>query len=649
MNKKNRIILNCIFSSVISVLFLYLCSTSFLKPVVTNIFGSTNLPSFALSIIYFLLIFLLSGKINCKYTSFPAGILFYPASLFLACSLALEKREIKYPVIEFSIPTWLLISIATVLFLIFCLAFRYDKIYDFFQKILKKISRKSAEYILITVSAILILISAYNQYNLHFFTYFDYYHLHAYFNSITNVFWGQPFTETITSIYGHYAFFYYPFLKVMYHFGFHNIFKAYMILSSALIVATLLIWIRILTWNVKKPFILLLGIFAICHINAARIVYMFHQLYPHRSFPVAVTALMIALWYKTNGKRRKMITIIGYFVSMLLIIWSVEFGIFSLVSWTALHICSSFQTKEAKNIWTILIHLMAIPIVFMCAVGLCGGINILFGGEMLSVYDFVFPLLVKEHMIGFHELPLPNYPSAWMSIVFLVLCFLGFGLQKTLLYTSDCKKSDQTAACFSIAVLGLGSLTYPINRPAYTEFFIILPMAGLFMAILADAYSSDIRNFFNKVKNKNQVFQGSLGGLSMFVLIVLMISTVINIPHKLKEYEPYKNTQTIDETITWITDLEDRPNALAMGNIMGFLYAYLGWDPGFYHMDSSNFHINPNSRQEIIEKAKYLDGTSVFISNDINYDLPQEFVETHWMYSMWKNEDTTLYYWIPKN
>lgn len=135
----------------------------------------------------------------------------------------------------------------------------------------------------------------------------------------------------------------------------------------------------------------------------------------------------------------------------------------------------------------------------------------------------------------------------------------------------------------------------------------------------------------------------------MFVLIVLMISTVINIPHKLKEYEPYKNTRTIDETITWITDLEDRPNALAMGNIMGFLYAYLGWDPGFYHMDSSNFHINPNSRQEIIEKAKYLDGTSVFISNDINYDLPQEFVETHWMYSMWKNEDTTLYYWIPKN
>ena len=465
MSNKNRTIMNCILSSFVSVLFLYLCSASFFQPVIGKIFGITNIPAYVLSVIFFIVFFLFYEKNNKHYSSFFIRIIFLFSSVFLLLSLAFEKKDIYFPAIELTIPTGILVSIVAAAFICFCVMISNEKNFTRLLKTSKNLSNKNVKFFILLAAVLLVCISAYNQYNMDFFTYFDYYHLHAYFNSIANVFWGQPFTETVTGIYGHYAFFYYPFLKIAYHLGMHNIYKAYMFISSALVVITLLIWIRILCWNIKNSFVLLAGIFVVCYINAARLVYLTHQLYPHRSFPVAVTALMIALWYRVANKKRTLISILGYFVSMLLIIWSAEFGIFSLISWAALHICSAFQIKEKKTIGIVLLHAVAIPTIFFGAVGLCGAINVLFGGKMLSVSEFLFPLFVKEQMVELHERPLPSYPSAWMSIIFLILCYLGYGLKNTFLYTANCKKSDQTAACFSVSVLGLGTMTYPINRP----------------------------------------------------------------------------------------------------------------------------------------------------------------------------------------
>lgn len=584
------------------------------------------------------------------YSPFFIRVLILFFSIFLLISLAMEKRGIYYPPVEFTVSTSLLISIVTISFICFCFLLSNEKAVIWLSKIDKNIPYKSKKLFLILIAALLICISAYNQYNMDFFTYFDYYHLHAYFNSISNVFWGQPFTKTITSIYGHYAFFFYPFLKIAYHLGAHNIYKSYMLISSGLIVLTLLIWIRILSWNIRNSFILLMGIFAVCHINAARLVYLTHQLYPHRSFPIAVTSLMIAFWYRSPDKNRARITILGYFISLLLVIWSTEFGFFSLVTWAVLQICSAFQTKQSKLFRTFFIHIAAIPIVFFSAVLICGVINVLFGGDMLSVVDFMFPLLEKSQMVESHEMALPSFPSAWMSIIFLLLSFLGFGLKDTYIYSANCNKNNQTAACFSISVLGLGTMSYPINRPTYIDFYLILPLAALLISVLADSFLLNIPVVFRRIteKNKNQVLQGSFSVLSIFVLFYLMVSTIINIPYKLTKYdERCKSTDKVDEAINWMTNIENSRDALSIGHITNFLYAYLGRDPGFYHMDTSDFTINPASRYEIIEKAKYLEGLSVFISNDINYDLPKEFTDTHWEYSMYKNEDTSIYYWVP--
>ena len=645
MKKKNQTIIKSIIISVVSVLFFYLCTVSFLKPLITKVFTSTNLSSYALSIIFFLILFILSGKINITLSKnlISAGFLLISILLLISCSL--EIRDVKYPIIEFSFPTYVFLAAIIFLFLVVSIIFFNEKLNKRWHDGLNRFTG----IITWVLASALIAVSAYNQYNLNFFRYFDHHHLHAYLNSILNVYHGQPFTETITSIYGHYGFFYYPFLKIAYHFGAHNIYKVYMLLSSLLTVCILLIWIRILCWNIKSPLLLLTGIFTICHINAARIVFLFHQLYPHRALPVAVTALLISLWFRSKGKRRFWITICGYVTGIMLISWNTECGIVSVISWAALHICSAFQSKAKKNIMEILIHLSAIPLTFCAAVVFCGLINCMFGGEMISVRDFLFPLLNTGLMIEFHELPLPPYPSAWMFILLLIFAFLGYGLKDTIFCTAAGIKSDRTAACFALAVLGLGALSYPINRPAYTEFYIILPIAGLLMSITADSFWKDIPVISkpSAASSANQLLRGYLAYLSFFILFLLTISTIINIPHKLNEYKRYKDTEKIDTLAAWIIDINN-DKALAIGNTASFIYAYLGRDPGFYYMDTSDYIINPISREELIENLKYLDGESVFTANDVQYDLPQEFLDTHWEYSMIKIDNFPMYYWVPK-
>ena len=646
MNKKDRAIFACIIASVISVAFLYLCTDSVLKPVIIKTFNSTNMPSYALSIVFFLL---LLSKINFSLPKQLISAGFLLVSFLLLASCALEIRDVKYPIIEFSIPTYVLIAIILCLFLLVSICLGNEKINSRLLHFYQNGFHKYFSFITYACTFILIAVSAYNQYNLDFFKFFDHYHLHAYLNSILNVFHGQPFTETITSIYGHYAFFYYPFLKAAYHFGAHNIYKVYMLSSSLLSVCILLIWIRILYWNVKNPLLLLAGIFTVCHINAARIVYLFHQLYPHRALPVALTALLLSLWFRSKGKRRLFVTICGYITGTLLIIWNTEYGIFSVVSWAALHICSAFQSKSKKNILGILIHFTAIPLTFCAAVVFCGLINCMFGGEMIPVRDFLFPLLNPGHMVGYHELPLPPQPSAWMFILMLVFAFLGYGLKDTIFCNADGKRSDQTAACFALAVLGLGSLSYPINRPAYTEFYIILPVAGLLMAITAQSFWQKMHLIFRPTRENTAggLLRGYIGFLSFFILVLLTLSTIINIPHKINEYKRYKNTENIDSVVEWM-DSQDDDHALAIGNTAGFFYAYLGRDPRFYYMDTSNYHINEKSYEELIENMKYLEGQSVFTANDVQYDLPQEFLDTHWEYSMTKIGTFSMYYWLPK-
>ena len=502
--------------------------------------------------------------------------------------------------------------------------------------------KKSGNIFIYLMIIFLTGISAFNHYKIDFSSGFDRYHLHAYLNSITNFFWGIPYSGTINSIYGHYGFFYYPFLKLAYSLGFHNLYKIYLVISTLLIVCTLLSWSTVLLWNIKNRFIQFLGILMIFHVYAARQTNIYHQREPHRSFPIAVMILLLGLWYRAGTSKKRIITIIGYIYCVFSVIWNTEYGIFCLISWASLHICTALQRKK-PDLLKIAKNLAAIPCVFLCALLVCGFLNKLQGGEFLSLHDFIYPLLQPSYMNEL-EMGLPGYPSAWMSIMILISAFLAYGLKDTILFTADCQRNDRTAVIFSTAVLGLGTVSYAVNRPAYRNFYVIMPFAAFFISLAADSFMKGRPNF-GKNKSGEQLIKASGGLLSLFVLFITAISTIINIPYNIEKNRSYKNNADVMQTAEWINTISDK-KALSVGGPISLIYTCLGRDPGFYTMDIPDINYDPRFTEDLKNKLRNISDKNVFISNDVYKNLPDEFLRSHELFSDFYLKDSfQIQYW----
>lgn len=622
----------CIFSSIISVIFFRFCAVSFLKPFIKNTFGSINLPSYALSILFSIIIIFCLRKSNWKIPRYVIQAGTVLVLVFLLISYIQERNNSYYNInrsIESEIPqVYLAIAAALLSVPVY---FFYKKHSETANKTGSKFFYKTCFVFELISSFFLVGLSVYSQYaNINFLNRYDYYHLHAYTNSIFNIYWGQPYTEIITSCYGHYAFLYYPFLKIANKIGLDYLLKNYMLISAALVGITLVIWIIVLHMNTKNPLLRIFGIFMLCHFNSSRITGLYHQLYPHRTFPIAAAMLLITLWYKS--RRKNFVMILGYITAVILIIWSTEMGIITSISWAALHICSIVQTKFTKSNYfrklsQIMLHITAIPMTFFAALLLCGFLNCQFGGEMISVKDFLYPL-TNQTFTALLEFELDPNPSAWMSVTALLLAFLCYGLKDTIISTSDCKKSNQTAVCFAFSVLGLGSLTYAVNRPAYNNFFIILQTAAFLITITADSFSRFPVNFSSDKNDPENLLKFNLGFICSAVLFITSISTLINIPYKLRHDAYYKDTRQISAICDWLRPYKEK-NAVPVSSPIALVYSFLGWDPGIYYMDISDIIFDEKQSASFTETLAGLENNYVISTTDMEFDYPERFLETH--------------------
>ena len=641
MREKDYSIIKFILFAILSVGLFYIFVATPIQTVIRERFGSLNIPVMAICVIFFHLLSICFRSIKIKISELSISLSFLIAGLFLLISYFSEQKVFDAPNhigVDLKIPLLISVSYTVVICGLVCYSYLNSKENIFYKPGYKKISR-----IIIILAALFFgALAFYHQYRLNFTKNYDFYHLNSYTNSIFNLFWGQPFTETIDGIYGHYPFFYYPFLKLGSILGTRYYFKTYLLVTSSLIVFNLFIWYLILYWNVKSNFIRLLGMLLISAADISRLTGTYPMVYPHRIFPMAVTVLMVAIWYRKS--RKKMISIIGYILSAFLIVWSTEYGLFSLLSWTALHCCAELQKKD-RNYWKILLHLLLIPAVFVFAVLICGGLNVLHGGEMLSINHILYPIMNSQET---GEAPLAKFPAAWMSIMVMLLIFLGYGLKDTILLTNYCETNDQSAACFAVSVLGLGSITYAINRPAYANFYIILPTAGLFLAITTESFLP-FRAYIptDSIKEPANHLLKKYAGMTTFcIMFLLAFITIINIPDKLEKHQFYTDTTKVNELANFIYKTKDT-DALALGEGALLTYAYIGRDPGIYYYDIPNIYRVPAAGIELTEKLKQLANQSVFVSDDSLGLLPDEFLESHEEISEHKATDIILHYFIP--
>lgn len=619
--KKSLLLTNIVFFAVVSVLLFYLCATTPIKVLIKLQTGNLNITCMALCVVVYLVLIILMGRKDLRFSSY-AVIVFNALLVFFLLFSMLQEHMVydagSHLPVEYSSPLWM--------FLIVIAAIGLSAYFSSGSAKLPTVPHTVQRLLVIVLTAIIVGIAAYNQYTPNtLLNSFDSHHFTAYVNSIWNVFWGQPYTETITSIYGHYGFIYYPFLKAAWFLGARNLFKVYFALSMGITGACIIMFVIALLSLVKKTPFRLMGILGIGYINCARCTNVYHQLFPHRVLPMAVTALMMALWMR--ARRKKLVSIIGYAICALLLIWSTEYGLFSTIAWSALNCCSLIQSNKKKDWFAVAIHILAIPITFVLSLLLCGLFNTLLGGSMISVKEFIFPLQNRDYMNGYLQVSLPVFPSAWMSIMVGLLVFLGIGLSDTALCSQTGRKNDRTAVFFGLAVLGLGSVTYAINRAVYGNFYIIMYLMAIIIAVIAEDEVSAFRNLAQSglVNNTEGIQKYFLSFTSVCVLVIITISCVANIPNTVNREIADKDDKENRKMMAALQRYSDG-DAYAVGNAAISAFAMLGWDPQVYLMDLPDMSLNPAAKEEMVDKMGALYGKELFISfDDFGGPLPASY------------------------
>lgn len=424
------------------------------------------------------------------------------------------------------------------------------------------------------------------------------YHFHAYFNSIYQLFHGHPFSEGITSIYGHYAFFFLPFYQIMQLIGRNNEVLLVMMVLAALQGISVLLYAYVLRTFVQNRLLRILGLVIACLAPVSMQYFIYVQAYPQRTFPYAVMAALLAFWYSKKEKRR-FITAAGYLASAVIVIWSTECGVVCALTWAALHCCAAIQEKGFLPWVKVGTHLGALLVsvvggyVFTCC------LNLLCGGAWIPVREFLFPLMTKSYMVGILEKPPASFPAAWVPITATLLYFLGIGLSDTVFCTRRPEKSSNAAVFFAMGVLGLGTFTYSFNRPTHDNFYTMLPLMSVLMCLLVQRnlpqICSLLKNGISHVKTLSlwDGFCSGMGTILLSVMLLLGIFGATNYGNMQYQRLPYRDDYSIEFMKDYLVQTASPENFTAIGHGALETCAALGWDNGFPVMDYSDIIVDP--------------------------------------------------------
>ncbi len=359
------------------------------------------------------------------------------------------------------------------------------------------------------------------------------YHSHAYTNSIINVCWLIPYSKNMESLYGHYAILYMPILKLL-HKCFHIDYLTGIFLVTAFLAGvSILLFLYVLNAFAKNDLIFYLGMFAIGEEYFMLMqggVYL--QVHPHRMiFPMLITALV--LHEIKTGKRHSLISICFLTLSF---VWSTEVGIVTMLSFALYRWAQSAADGNAFSISKLLrlipelFFYAVVPFVFAYAV--INGYNLISGGSLLDLREFLFPLISDRNYIDKIELPLPDATHAWTGTTILFFS----GIIPTLFYLFFPSRKEQKSSCFYffIGIMGLGLMLYYINRPVEGSLFITL----FLMLILQASILQKCQDIYLEQKQQKNAVSAkperilllSLRTATVLVLFIMAFDCIYSMP-----------------------------------------------------------------------------------------------------------------------
>lgn len=415
------------------------------------------------------------------------------------------------------------------------------------------------------------------------------FHIHAYFNPIYNAVDFIPYSNLITSIYGHYSLFYILPVRFLMLFGIPKVY-AVMIFTMVVGAATFLLLYILLEKIIKNDVLFILTVLGSAYLSfESYYAGQYYQLLPHRLFfPVLI---LFVSWMMLNKKCPKFV---GWVVSGLAMLWNFETGIICTLIMCGVFFILEYAIygNEKKRSVGVIVLLDALYGIAAFAGGylFLNLFNLIIGGKALSILDYIFPIASKEFVVEGLALKLQDISAVYFMEILLFLGLFVYFILRTLKKTISIKDS----MILILSVMGLGMLTYYMNRAAYNNISIshicFVGVMALLLQKMITQQSDD--SLLKKVVLTPTKFVP-------FTVLVIMLSfyvlgSVTNVKgaldfRKATVWDMYTIDFLTEEIKTFVPE-----NVTGAGVGISDLYSLLGWDNDIKVMDYADFASCPS-------------------------------------------------------
>ena len=442
-------------------------------------------------------------------------------------------------------------------------------------------------------------------------------HVDAYSNSIINAVRFAPYEEFNLSIYGHYGIIYILPVKLFAFLGFNEWEAVTLSISLVgMLVMALECWIfsEILDNDIVYIIALLANLVPSLQLYETQ----YYQVQPHRYLFQAVI-LAGCLWTLKHpgvGKIKKFI----WFLCAVAMVWNVEIGVISAAVWCLCNIYISATQRGKYDLRDMFKNVLFILFAFILAWGMVNIYNIIVGGDLVSIYSFIYPLgLNDSYSVEALSTELLKPTSGYFLVILLFLTLIGYHFDEIKLN----KLSQKTLMVVLTCVMGLGVFAYYINRTASTNAAIVCFEVVLLLAL---SYERIQESFLKKQNNGEPVIRYRVYlGVTMLILASMVLASTISTGKTLYlKSEGSQETYTIEEFVDAVDErLPD--GTVAFGKGVSLLFSYMDRTTGIYITDWAD--MNQEAEDYLIQMLKEASPEYIFVNADQGTFIPNGYNE----------------------
>ena len=498
-------------------------------------------------------------------------------------------------------PAWIVLLILCVLTLLYeAVAMHVD------------FSRGKLRYCVFLYYALITFLGGFLNYYLNYLD-VDNFHGSAVFNSVYNVMHGVPYEEISNSVYGNYALLLAIPMKILGNGEYFDLSRIMCLLTMVCIA----LGIYVIHNLIERKDTRLLCVSALLWVYIFRKTN-YWQLYPMRILcPMILLAWMVFLNKRENCDKKihkYLLHAFTYFILVFSIVWNKESGVVCLIGYLVFSFAKGLAVSLTKNKWRILGTLLECVIMITTIISaffVVGIYNLIAAGKWITWQVFFFPLFTRRYMVDSLMMSLQKGIWPWMAVAFLFLAmFCRLGIKILCKQEIDPKEYIYTAA----AVIGLGLMTYFINRATYMNLTIcyyeaVICIGGIVCSMEREDYGIIIARFMKAI--------------STLVLVALVVGEVLHLGTAM-----YTDRGTSRQEILTLRDQirEDaEEDTYAFGINIPELYSLLGWDTRSYTTDWADVFI---TRDLILDKIyRDLEAENAIITDKKTFDRYEDVKE----------------------